>query len=398
MSPDLPPNPTEPAGVAAANQPGAAEGALAETLDRLTTAGTLWQAEGDRIRCVACGHRCLLSDGRRGICRVRFHRQGELRVPFGYVAAAQCDPVEKKPFYHFYPGSDALTFGMLGCDFHCGYCQNWLTSQALRDSAAQAPMQPVTAQQLVKAGRDLGAKIMVSSYNEPLITAEWAVAVFKEARAAGMACAFVSNGNVTPEALAFLRPWIAAYKIDLKSFDDRRYRSLGGTLAHVMDGIRQVHQLGLWLEVVTLIIPGFNDQPGELREMAAFLASVSRDIPWHVTAFHPDYRMTSTPNTQARQLIQAAEIGAEAGLRFVYAGNAAGQVDRWEHTFCPHCGMKLIERTGYLIREYHLTADGRCVGCAGRLPGHWPEAGASAVLSRAGFAGPFSRRPRRVDL
>jgi len=398
MSPGVPPKSGGHADATTGNRSGGPDGALAEALDRLTTVGSLWHAEGDRVRCVACGHRCLVGEGRRGVCRVRFNRQGKLQVPFGYVAGAQCDPVEKKPFYHVYPGSDALTFGMLGCDFHCGYCQNWLTSQALRDDAARAPVQLATPRQLAQAGRELGARLVVSSYNEPLITAEWAVAVFREARAAGLACAFVSNGNATPEALEYLRPWIVAYKIDLKSFDDRRYRSLGGTLAHVMDGIRQVHQLGLWLEVVTLIVPGFNDQPGELRAMAAFLASVSPDIPWHVTAFHPDYRMTGVPNTQARQLVQAAEIGAEAGLRFVYAGNAPGQVGRWEHTFCSHCGLKLIERTGYFVREYRLTTDGRCPGCAAAIPGIWPEGGAGAVLSRAGISEPFSRHPRRVNL
>src|ERR1035441_981260 len=161
----------------------------------------------------ACGHRCLIAAGRHGICRVRFNQDGQLRVPFGYVGGVQCDPVEKKPFFHVYPGTDALTFGMLGCDFHCSYCQNWVTSQVLRDDAAQAPIQTVTPQQLVSTGRRLHAKLVVSSYNEPLITAEWAVAVFREAKKAGLDCAFVSNGNATPEVLDFLRPWIVAYKI-----------------------------------------------------------------------------------------------------------------------------------------------------------------------------------------
>src|SRR5436309_5253633 len=159
--------------------------ALAGRLDRLTTVGTVWKTEGDRIRCVACGHRCLIGEGRRGICKVRFNQGAQLRVPFGYVAALQCDPVEKKPFFHVHPGSDALTFGMMGCDFHCPYCQNWVTSQALRDEASVAPIRPVTADQLVEAARRLGAHLVVSSYNEPLITAEWAVAVFQQAKEAG---------------------------------------------------------------------------------------------------------------------------------------------------------------------------------------------------------------------
>src|SRR5512137_1849608 len=332
---------------------------LSAELDRRTVTGALWGIEDKRVRCLACGHRCLLADGRRGICKVRFNRRGELRVPFGYVAGLQCDPVEKKPFYHVYPGADALTFGMLGCDFHCGYCQNWVTSQALRDETASAPIQAANPGQLVATGLRLGSRLVVSSYNEPLITAEWAVAVFQQAKASGFACAFVSNGNATPEVLDFLRPWIVAYKIDLKGFDDKRYRTLGGTLEHVAEGIRMVHQRGLWLEVVTLVVPGFNDSEAELREIARFLVSISRDIPWHVTAFHTDYKMQGTPSTAAAQIIRAAEIGTEEGLRYVYAGNAPGHVGRWENTYCPNCHEKLIERFGYLVRGYKVTPGGK---------------------------------------
>src|SRR5262245_19185139 len=243
-----------------------------------TTIGDLWEPEGDRIRCVACGHRCLIGEGKRGICKVRFNRDGQLYVPYGYVAALQCDPVEKKPFFHVHPSSDALTFGMLGCDYHCPYCQNWFTSQALRDAGSTAVARPTSPAQLVSAALHEKAKLVVSSYNEPLITAEWAVAVFQEAVAAGLVCAFVSNGNATPQALDYLRPWIRAYKIDLKGFDDRHYRSLGGTLDTVLKAICMVHERGIWLEIVTLVIPGFNDSEQELRGIARFLASVDRNI------------------------------------------------------------------------------------------------------------------------
>jgi pyruvate formate lyase activating enzyme len=345
----------------------------AYVMDMRTTVGTLWQREGELIRCVACGHRCLIGEGKRGICKVRFNQEGELKVPFGYVAALQCDPVEKKPFFHVYPGSDALTFGMLGCDLHCPYCQNWFTSQALRDQAANAPMQPTTPGQLVAHALKEKARLVVSSYNEPLITAEWAVAVFEEARSAGLACAFVSNGNATPEVLDYLRPWIQAYKVDLKSFDDRHYRSLGGTLASITDTIGMVHERGIWLEVVTLVIPGFNDDPAELRAAARFLASISRDIPWHLTGFHKDYKMTDPEDTRAEALVRAAEIGAEEGLRFIYAGNRPGQVGAWENTRCSSCQHTVIERYGYLVQSYHLTADGCCLRCQTRVPGVWPE-------------------------
>lgn len=344
---------------------------LAELLDRHTVAGTLWRAEKGRIRCVACGHRCLLGPGSRGICKVRFNQNGELRVPFGYVCGLASDPVEKKPFFHVYPGCVALTFGMLGCDFHCSYCQNWVSSQALRDESATARIQTVTPHQVVELAQRQNARLLVSSYNEPLITAEWAVAVFTEARSAGIDCAFVSNGNATPEALDLLCPWLVAYKVDLKTFDDRRYRSLGGTLGHVTETIRMAHERGLWVEVVTLVVPGFNDSPEELRATAQFVASVSQYIPWHVTAFHPDYLMTTPPATRVPDLIRAAKIGVEAGLRYVYAGNVPGQVGSWENTRCPACGETVIDRRGYQIRERRLTPEGCCPRCRQAIPGLW---------------------------
>jgi pyruvate formate lyase activating enzyme len=399
--PSATPNPEPKAVSASPAVPGAprtASETLADVLARHTTVGSLCQNEGDRIRCVACGHRCLIGPGRHGICRVRFSQDGQLRVPFGYVGGVQCDPVEKKPFFHVYPGTDALTFGMLGCDFHCSYCQNWVTSQALRDEAALAPIQPVTPQQLIRTGLHARARLVVSSYNEPLITAEWAVAVFQEAKAAGLSCAFVSNGNATPEALDFLRPWIVAYKIDLKGFDEKRYRTLGGTLEHVTEGVRMVHQRGLWLEVVTLVVPGFNDSEAELRQIARFLAAISRDIPWHVTAFHKDYKMTDPPNTTADQIVRAAEIGTEEGLRFVYAGNAPGRVGRWENTYCPNCHEKLIDRFGYLVREYCITPDGKCPGCGTSIPGIWPATGAAEVHLGESMSDYYSRLPRGVKV
>jgi pyruvate formate lyase activating enzyme len=377
-----------------AEAPTSASTRLAAVLAAHTAPAELCRTEGDKIRCVACGHRCLIGPGRHGICRVRFNENGQLRVPFGYVGALASDPVEKKPFNHVLPGTDALTFGMLGCDFHCGYCQNWVTSQALRDDAALAPIQEVTAAQLVRTAQRTGARLVVSSYNEPLITAEWAAAVFREAAPAGLLCAFVSNGNATAEALDLLKPWIRAYKIDFKSFNDRRYRELGGTLEHVMDGIRLVHERGIWLEIVTLLVSGFNDDETELREMAKFLASLSLDIPWHITAFHPDYKMMEVPQTTARQLARVAEIGVEAGLRFVYAGNAPGRVGEWENTRCPQCRGTLIERYGYAVQSYRLTAAGRCPDCDALIPGIWHAGGAHDVP-----AGTFySRVPRRVTL
>jgi len=345
---------------------------LAELLARHTREGELCvQLENGRVRCVACGHRCLVPPGREGICRVRFNEGGVLKVPYGYVAALHVDPVEKKPFFHALPGARALSFGMLGCDFHCGYCQNWLTSQALRDEHAIAPAEEVTPEHLVRLAQRSGARIVTSTYNEPLITSEWAAAVFRHAKAEGLLCSYVSNGNGTEEALEYLRPWVTLYKVDLKGFRDRPYRDLGGTLERVTWTIRALHEKGIWVEVVTLVVPGFNDSPEELRDAARFLVSVSPDVPWHVTAFHPDYKMGDRPPTSVRSLLRAAEIGLEEGLRFVYAGNLPGAVRNLEDTYCPGCGTLLVERTGFHVRTNAIGPDGQCPSCRRAIPGVW---------------------------
>ena len=347
---------------------------LAEVLDEMTAegAGELTEQLPElALKCYACGHRCLIKKGKRGICKVRFNEDGHLRVPTDYVAALQCDPTEKKPFFHALPGSDTLTFGMLGCDLHCAYCQNWLTSQALRDDAAVSPPNVVTADRLVAMAKAYGAAMVGSSYNEPLITAEWAVEVFKKAKPNGFRTAFISNGNATPQVLDYLRPWTDCYKIDLKSMSDRNYRQLGGVVDNILDTVKMVHERGFWEEIVTLVIPGFNDSEDELRRAADFIASVSPDIPWHVTAFHQDYHMQENANTTAEQLIRACEIGRDAGLRYVYAGNLPGRVGRWENTFCPSCDELLVERYGYLIRQMNVTPSGQCPSCSTRIPGIW---------------------------
>jgi pyruvate formate lyase activating enzyme len=363
---------------------------LQSLLDSLTAPGELYEKHGDgSLTCYACGHRCLIKPGRRGICKVRYNAAGELRVPWGYVGALQCDPTEKKPFFHVYPGSDTLTFGMLGCDMHCPYCQNWITSQVMRDPASEAAgayPREVSPQQLVALARQQGAQLVGSSYNEPLITSEWARAVFQEAVAAGLKCVYISNGNATREVLEYIRPYVSGYKIDLKTMSDKNYRRLGAVLQNVLDGIQMVHALGFWLEIVTLVIPGFNDSTQELLDAARFLASLSPDIPWHVTAFHQDYQMTAPDNTSAEALLRAAEIGQEAGLRYVYAGNLPGRVGEYEHTYCPSCRTRVIARFGYRILEYTLTAQGACPHCGTRLAGVWT--GQPETVRRHGPGGP----------
>jgi AmmeMemoRadiSam system radical SAM enzyme len=255
-------------------------------------------------------------------------------------------------------------------------CQNWLTSQAMRDPASDVAgrlVRRISPDQMVEYALRIQADVIASSYNEPLITTEWAVDIFRKANEAGLKCAYISNGNATPEVLEYLRPHIVGYKIDLKTMQDKHYRKLGGVLDHVLDSIRLAKELGLWVEVVTLTVPDFNDSTEELYDAARFIASVSEDIPWHVTAFHPDYKMAEPQATPSKTLLRAAEIGQEAGLNYVYAGNLPGRTGEYEHTFCPNCHTPLVERYSYVIQGYNLTPDGNCPKCGTAIPGIWPD-------------------------
>jgi pyruvate formate lyase activating enzyme len=333
--------------------------------------GELYQKQDDNwVLCYACGHRCKIPPGRDGICRVRRNEAGTLLVPHGYVAGVAIDPIEKKPFFHAFPGSSALSFGMLGCDYHCAYCQNWITSQALRDPIAGSTPTVVSAEKIVGVALDRKIPVVTSTYNEPLITSEWAVEIFKLARTYGIACSYVSNGNGTPEVIAYLKPYVQLFKVDLKSFRQKNYQQLGGKLANVLDTIRLLKKEGIWVEIVTLIVPGFNDSPDELHDIARFIVTVSADIPWHVTAFHQDYHMTGPANTHPQTLLRAAEIGLSEGLRFVYAGNLPGRTGRFENTSCPFCNELLIERSGFTVLRNQLI-NGRCPKCTGIIPGIW---------------------------
>jgi len=344
---------------------------LAEQLASQTREAELYRRlDRNRVECFACGHRCPIPPGFAGVCKVRYNRDGVLYAPYGYVSSAFCDPIEKKPFFHALPGARALSFGMLGCDLHCGYCQNWVSSQALRDFRSALDFEAIRPAELVSLAMRQGAACLVSTYNEPLITAEWAVAVFREAKAAGLTTGFVSNGNATPEVLEYIRPWVDLYKVDLKSFDDRRYHELGGRIGPILESIRRIHAMGFWLEVVTLVVPGFNDSDSELQAIAEFLAGISPDIPWHVTAFHPDYRMTGPSCTPPETLARAAEHGRAAGLRFVYAGNLPGETGNLEDTRCPACGKTAIARRGFRVLRNRLK-DGRCPDCGAVIPGVW---------------------------
>jgi pyruvate formate lyase activating enzyme len=250
-------------------------------------------------------------------------------------------------------------------------CQNWVTSQALRDPGALTEPMDVSPPQLVEIAQRQGASVVATSYNEPLITSEWAVEVFKAARPRGFTTAYISNGNATREVLEYIRPYTDLYKIDLKSFRDKNYRSLGGKLENILNGIQMVHEMGFWLEIVTLIIPGFNDSDEELGDIARFLSGISPSIPWHVTAFHKDYKMQDPDNTTPETLLRAARIGEEAGLQYIYAGNLPGRVGPYEDTRCPRCRATLIRRVGYRILDDRLSGRGSCFNCQQQIPGVW---------------------------
>jgi pyruvate formate lyase activating enzyme len=333
--------------------------------------GVLYEKlDNNKVRCFACGHLCTLTEGKPGICKIRFNEGGTLYVPRGYVGALKCDPVEKKPFFHAFPGSLALSFGMLGCDYHCAYCQNWVTSQALRDPVAGAPPMLVSPQEIVQLAKEYKAKIMTSTYNEPLITSEWAMEIFKEAKKEGLVCSYVSNGNGTLQVLDYIRPYVDLYKVDLKTFNKDHYLHLGGKLENVLKTIELLKEKGFWVEVVTLTIPGYNDSDEELTNIAKFIVGVDPNIPWHITAFHPDYKMTDNESTPIKTLIRGCEIGRYAGLKFCYAGNLPGEVGNWENTYCPSCNYLLVERYGFYIRQNNITHS-KCPKCQKTIPGVW---------------------------
>jgi pyruvate formate lyase activating enzyme len=322
---------------------------------------------GGKVRCLACAHRCVTAPGGGGRCCVRFNAGGKLLAPWGYVSGAAPDPIEKKPFFHALPGARTLSFGMYGCNFRCGFCQNWQIS-GVKAAGTPEPLL-VSAADLARQAAACGAKAVVSTYNEPLITAEWSAAVFSEAKAAGLRTAFVSNGYATPEAAAFLRPVLDLWKVDLKSFDRENYaRVCGGELEKVLEGIKLIREAGFWLEIVTLVIPGFNDSDAEIGAMADFLAGLSLDIPWHLTAFHPDHLMTGTPPTSPEILYRARETARARGLRYVYCGNVPGA--RGQDTACPACGRELVAREGFTVKRNLLGSAGLCP-CGEKIPGVW---------------------------
>jgi len=320
------------------------------------------------VRCHVCAHRCLMRPGRRAICGVRENRDGTLvSLVYGEVAAATLEPIEKKPLYHAWPGSNAYSISTVGCNFHCRFCQNWETAQAV-PQGIRARTVHLDPAEVVAEARATGARSIAYTYVEPTVFIEYVLDTAREARAAGLGNVLVTNGYQTPEALELLAPVIDAANVDLKGFSDRFYRQVcGARLAPVLEALVVMRRLGIWVEVTTLVVPGGNDDPAELADLAGWIvAELGPETPWHVSRFFPAFRMAHVPSTPLATLADVAEIGRTAGLKHVYSGNAPELAG--SDTHCATCSRLLIRRRGYRIVEDSLV-DGRCPACGARLAG-----------------------------
>jgi len=330
----------------------------------------LWEKTGDgKLHCFLCGHHCRISPGGYGACGVRQNRDGKLvTFAYGRVIAANIDPIEKKPLYHFLPGSQSYSIATIGCNFHCGFCQNWEISQLTVKEGLESAGMPLPPEQIVTNALTKGCRSISYTYTEPTIFFEYAQDTARLAKEKGLANVFVSNGYMTAEAADQAMPWLDAANIDLKSFRDDFYRRVcAGTLAPVLETIRRLRKGGVWVEVTTLVIPGQNDSKEELGDIARFLADVDKDIPWHLSRFYPNYKFDEIGPTPEGILKEAREVGHKAGLRYVYVGNIYG----WGNdTSCPSCGKLLVKRDVYTIAENNIAA-GQCRFCGTGIPGRF---------------------------
>ncbi|HIC92907.1 MAG TPA: AmmeMemoRadiSam system radical SAM enzyme [Anaerolineae bacterium] len=328
----------------------------------------LYEKLGDnRVRCNLCAHRCVIKEGKRGVCLVRENRGGTLySLVYGRAVSQAVDPVEKKPLFNFYPGTTAFSVATVGCNFRCQFCQNWEISQAVREEHLIMGRE-VSPEQLVANAKRYGSRSIAYTYTEPTVFFEYTYDTAKLAHEAGIANIYVTNGYMTAEMLEAFHPYLDAANVDLKG-DDEFYRQLcGARLQPVLDSLKKMKELGIWVEVTTLIIPTYNDDEEGLRRIAEFIAQeLGPETPWHVSRFYPHYRMLNVPPTPIATLDRARQIGLEAGLRYVYQGNVPGS--EGENTFCPGCGRVVIGRFGYRIMEYHIE-NGRCAYCGAQIAG-----------------------------
>ena len=331
----------------------------------------LWEALSDgKVRCDLCAHRCEISPGQLGICHVRRNLDGALfsRV-YGMCTGLAVDPIEKKPLFHFHPGTSSLSLATVGCNFGCQHCQNCTISHWPRGRAADEPVpgQPMSPEVVVEAALAQGCEVIAYTYTEPTIYFEWALDCARLAARRGLKNIFVTNGYMTAEAVELMAPFLHGANVDLKGLDDTMLRrEVKAESGPVLRTIEDLHRRGIWVEVTTLVIPGSNDDDEQLSGIARFVAHIDRDIPWHVSRFRPTYQRTDRPATPEETLHRAATRGAEAGLRFVYCGNLWG--DDSESTRCPSCETTVIQRRGFSLQKIAVT-DGTCDACGLKLPG-----------------------------
>ncbi len=323
--------------------------------------------ENGKVRCNLCSHRCEIGVGKIGICRVRKNKDGELYTTvYGETVSAGVDPIEKKPMYHFLPGTGAYSIATAGCNFKCGFCQNWRISQT--DGSKIFGTRSMPPREVVKNAISKEARSIAYTYTEPTIFFEYAYNTAKLASKKGIKNIFVTNGFMTKEALDMIAPYLDGANVDLKYFKDSSYRKIcNGRLEPVLQSIKYMKELGIWLEVTTLIIPGENGSDEELKNIAEFIAGVDKNIPWHISMFVARYKYKTTPSTPVKTLKKAIRIGKESGLKFIYLGN----VGRRTITRCTSCEENLISRTVYNVELNRLTGDGKCPECAQKIPGIW---------------------------
>jgi pyruvate formate lyase activating enzyme len=323
--------------------------------------------ENGKVSCFLCSHHCLIAGGKFGICKVRENRGGILYThAYGNLVAQNIDPIEKKPLYHFFPGSTSFSVAAAGCNFQCGFCQNWQISQIREVKALDLRSEEMKPGEVVTHAKRSGSRSISYTYTEPTIFFEYAFDIGQLARGEGLYNVFVTNGYMTEEMIRMAHPILDAANIDLKSFNDDYYRRLcKGKLAPVLKSIEIMKRMNIWVEVTTLVVPGENDSEEEFKKIADFLAGIDPSIPWHISRFYPQYQMNGLGSTPMKTLNRAYEIGKQAGLRYVYLGNVMGM---GSNTYCHHCSQLLIERVGYNIQKYKVK-EGRCPDC------HTPVAG-----------------------
>jgi len=320
----------------------------------------------DKVQCNLCAHRCTISPGKKGICHVRENQAGILYTKvYGKTIARHVDPIEKKPLYHFYPGSEAYSIATAGCNFRCRFCQNWDISQAVSGEIPNTGSE-ATPEQIVRHAQSMDCKIIAYTYTEPTIFFEYSYDTAIKAHESGMKNVYVSNGFMTYEMLDMIGPYLDAINVDLKAFRDETYRSIiGARLQPVLDNLKRIRQMGIWLEVTSLIIPGINDDPSEIADMASFVSrELGADVPWHISRFFPTYKMNDLPSTPIETLFTAKDIGAREGLQYIYTGNIIADTD----TVCPGCGYTLIKRSYFKTVQNHIL-NGKCPKCGIHISG-----------------------------